>query len=110
MSKRNISRDKLVRVCVAAAALSALAVVAGRALLPGTPAYVVLGYGLLGALAVVGVLFAATYVVNSIYQFALKFGATDTQWLWFSSDPPGLAKMRGRVQAQTAPRAPGTKI
>ena len=50
--------------------------------------YVLAGWGILAGLMLM--LVANTAVSSWINQWILRKGGTDTQWLWFPTDPPGL--------------------
>ena len=54
--------------------------------------YVLAGWGILAGLMLM--LVANTAVSSWINQWILRKGGTDTQWLWFPTDPPGLQKDR----------------
>ncbi len=54
--------------------------------------YVLAGWGILAGLMLM--LVANTAVSSWINQWILRKGGTDTQWLWFPADPPGLQKDR----------------
>jgi hypothetical protein len=44
-------------------------------------------------LAALGLVFlAGTWLTLTFNQWVLRKGGTDTQWLWFASDPPGLKR------------------
>ena len=50
--------------------------------------YVLAGWGILAGLMLAAV---ANIAINSwINQWILRKGGTDTQWLWFPADPPGV--------------------
>ena len=50
--------------------------------------YVLTGWGILAGLMLV--LVVNTAISSWINQWILRKGGTDTQWLWFPADPPGL--------------------
>jgi len=54
--------------------------------------YVLAGWGILGALFSVLVI----YIIlrSGFNQWVLRKRGTDTQWLWFSGEPKGLARQR----------------
>lgn len=54
--------------------------------------YVLAGWGILAGLMLM--LVANTAVSSWINQWILRKGGTDTQWLRFPADPPGLQKDR----------------
>jgi len=54
--------------------------------------YMLAGWGIL--VGFVLVLFANIAVWAWINQWVLRKGGTDTQWLWFPADPPGVHKHR----------------
>ena len=50
--------------------------------------YVLAGWGMLGGLFLV--LVANTAISSWVNQWILRKGGTDTQWLWYPADPPGM--------------------
>lgn len=56
--------------------------------------YVLAGWGILAGLMLV--LVANTAISSWINQWILRKGGTDTQWLWFPADPPGVQEDRSR--------------
>lgn len=80
----------LLKVLVAAVAITLLISVPALRIAPNL-SYVGLAALILSALVgLLGVALAALYVA----QFVLRHGGTDTQWLWFPGEPPGLQKLR----------------
>ena len=58
--------------------------------------YVLAGWGLLAGLLLL--LVAEIAISSGINQWILRKGGTDTQWLWFPADPPGLQGERKSKQ------------
>ena len=90
------------KLLLASTLISATLTFSGKALCPAascTLEVMLLGGAALTALVVLAVMLS--FVVLSINQAALRAGGTDTQWLWFTADPPGLNKLRGRPDAST---------
>jgi hypothetical protein len=84
----------LLKVVVAAAAVVALVAVPARRLAPnltlaGLIFYLVLAFFGLVVLAVCSL---------QVAQFVLRKGGTDTQWFWFSAEPPGLQEQREKMK------------
>jgi hypothetical protein len=52
--------------------------------------YVLGGWIILGGLFLL--LVVNTAISSCLNQWILRMGGTDTQWLWFSADPPGLKR------------------
>ena len=52
--------------------------------------YVLAGWVILAGLLLM--LVANTAIISWLNQWILRKGGTDTQWLWFSADPPGLKR------------------
>jgi hypothetical protein len=84
------------KALLALLAICLLVLLAARDLAPHTPAVVVLGHALGGAALFAGAVLAAMWLKFAINRFLLNAGATDTQWLWFKSDPKGLVALRSR--------------
>ena len=61
-----------------------------------------IGLGVFTGVAIVVGVFALAYTMiwGEFNQFMLNNGATDTQWLWFKNDPPGLAELRKTIEPQ----------
>jgi hypothetical protein len=95
----------LIKVLVAATLIGTILIVAGRSLFPAASTTEVF----LGSAALLIALWALSglfvVIVASINQAALRAGGTDTHWLWFKSDPPGLNKLRGRPEAPAKDKA-----
>ncbi|RYG37847.1 MAG: hypothetical protein EON93_03005 [Burkholderiales bacterium] len=97
MSKTTVLWTKAV---LALLAVCMVVVLAARDIAPFTPVSIVLAYALCGA-ALFGVaVLAAMWLKFAVNQFLLNAGATDTQWLWFKSDPTGLDALRRRGGAR----------
>lgn len=92
MTGRSVFQIKLL-ICVAvlSAAIGFMADLLWPAIGAGTLAlYVLTGWGILGVLFLA--LVAKTAISSWINQWILRKGGTDTQWLWFAADPPGLKR------------------
>jgi hypothetical protein len=94
MSLSQSVKQNAFKAVIAILALGGLAVVAGLQLSPQTPVPTLLLYTFLGGLALLALLVVAVVVVATVGQFVLRLGGTDVQWLWFTSEPAGLARMR----------------
>ena len=97
MRPLSISPLAATKAAIAVVLLAAVASVAGAQLVPDMPFATVLLWSALGALAMFGVVTTAAVVVLTFQQFILRHGGTDTQWFWFSEEPPGLAEQRHRA-------------
>ncbi len=94
MTERSVFQIKLL-ICAAvvSAAIGFMAHLLWPALGARTLAlYVLTGWGILGVLFLA--LVANTAISSWINQWILRQGGTDTQWLWFPADPPGLQNDR----------------
>jgi hypothetical protein len=102
MPLSKLSKQIAAKALAAAVLLMVLAGVAGSQLAPKVPLYRVLFYSFLGAAALLLIVVVATVASLTLRQFILRKGGTDTQWFWFSSEPPGLVNLRSQVHdAQT---------
>lgn len=102
MSLSKFSTQVALKTLLATVLLAALAGVAGSQLAPKVPLQWVLIYSALGAAALLLVLALATVVTLTVMQFILRKGGTDTQWLWFSAEPPGLVHLRAQARQAKA--------
>ena len=82
----------VVKSCIAATLLSLLAFVSGQSLAPEMSLLMLCLWVLGGLLALGLFLLVATLLSLTFRQWILRQGGTDTQWLWFASDPPGLQR------------------
>lgn len=86
------------KLLLATLLLGVLAVIAGSKLAPAVPIYSLLLYCALGIAALWVVLAVAVAVMMAFDQFILRNGGTDTQWFWFSAEPPGLVQLREQAR------------
>lgn len=96
MTKRSVFRIKLM-VCgvVLTGAIGFMVHLLWPALdLLTTGLYVLAGWGIMAGLGLV--LVVNTAISSWINQWILRKGGTDTQWLWFPADPPGMQGGRSR--------------
>ena len=94
-----VGKRVAVKALLATVLLSALAGVVGASLAPKVPLQVVLLYSALGAAALFVFLIVVTVATLTLVQFILRKGGTDPQWFWFSSEPPGLVRLRAQARA-----------
>ena len=87
------------KILLATLLLAVIAGVAGSRLAPSLPLPTVLLYSGLGVLALGALLLLVIVVSSTVSQWILRKGGTDTQWFWFSGEPPGLQKLRAEAQA-----------
>lgn len=88
----NSRRILVLKSCMAAVLLSLLALLGGQGLAPDMP-LLTLWLWALGGLLSLGLVFTVgTWLTLTFNQWVLRQGGTDTQWLWFASDPPGLKR------------------
>jgi hypothetical protein len=88
----NSRRIIVLKLWIAGVMLSLLALLAGQSLAPDVP-LLTLWLWALGGLLTLGLVFlAGTWLTLTFKQWVLRKGGTDTQWLWFTSDPPGLER------------------
>jgi hypothetical protein len=94
LSDRSVFQIKLL-VCgvVVSAAIAFMVRLLWPQLSVGTMAlYMLAAWAMLGGLFLL--LLFNTAISSWFNQWILRKGGTDTQWLWFSSDPPGLQRDR----------------
>ncbi len=82
------------RVALALVLLWAGAAVVAMQLMPHKPLMQSWLQLTLGAGAVLLCLVAAAVASLTLMQWILRRGGTDTQWLWFASEPDGLVRQR----------------
>ena len=82
------------RIVIAVALISSLLAIVGSALAPRVSVWELLILSLGAMLAFLVVVAVVAACSMQIRQWVLRSGGTDTQWLWFSRDPPELEKMR----------------
>ena len=96
LSTSNHRRDMkilIIKVAIAATAITSVVVIAASQVLPGVQTWKVV----LGAAALAAGLFAVAvisiYAAGSVKELLLRWGAIDTQWLWFGDNPKGFNKV-----------------
>lgn len=92
----------ILKFFLAALALSALAVAAGRSLWPGTPVLTVLAYAALFGVGLLCVVVMYAIVGGHWNQFTLRAGGTDPAWMKWGGEPPGLTALREACAGQKA--------
>lgn len=85
------------KILLAFLLLSTLAGVAGSQLAPKVPLLTVLAYSALSVLMIGALILAAVIVSATVSQWVMRNGGTDTQWFWFSGEPPGLQQLRAQL-------------
>ena len=94
MRVSNIKLVFLGKLLLAVAAIVALVALPLRALMPGISLGHLVGYGVAGSVGVLVLLVVGTACSLQFSQLILRMGGTDTQWFWFSGEPPGLVALR----------------
>lgn len=90
----NPHRALVLKSCIAAVMLSLLALLGGQSLVPDMPLLTLWLWALGGLLSLGLVFLAGTWLTLTFNQWVLRKGGTDTQWLWFASEPPGLKRTK----------------
>lgn len=97
----------IVKMAIAATAITSVVVLAAGEVLPGVPVWQVV----LSAAAVAAGLFTLAVLVIcisvSVKELLLRWGAIDTQWLWFPDNPKGFNAVwrSGSKDAEAQPPA-----
>lgn len=94
MYPSNVSHLVFGKMVLAAVALVALVAPLVKALAPGIAWGYLVFYSLAGLTGLLALLVVASVCSLQFSQFILRMGGTDTQWLWFSGEPRGLAALR----------------
>ncbi len=63
-------------------------------LFPNVSLVAALLYAIAGGVAFLGMVSIGIIVASRVNAYVLTQGGTDTQWLWFNSDPQGLVSLR----------------
>ncbi|WP_269532953.1 hypothetical protein [Chitinimonas sp. BJYL2] len=94
--KRNDKPSNGIKMAVCMLILSGLAGWVGRDFWPGIQPAQAWAYS--AALVLGGLLAVSLAALASLtlWQWVLRKGGTDTQWLWFARDPAGLQAQRKR--------------
>ena len=87
------------RILLASVLIGALVLYFLTQLLPGASLLLLACYALVGLLALAVSLLGVILITSTFRQWILRSGGTDTQWLWFSEDPPGLLALRDKQRA-----------
>jgi hypothetical protein len=84
------------KLLIATAAIAVLVGFAAKDLAPNVPVAWVLAYAFAGGVLFVIAILLVMWIKFLVNRFLLNAGATDTDWLWFKSDPRGIQSLRGR--------------
>jgi hypothetical protein len=84
------------KLFVALAAIALLVGFAAKDLAPNVPVSWALAYAFAGGAVFVIAILLVMWLKFLVNRFLLNAGATDTDWLWFKSDPRGIQSLRGR--------------
>ena len=87
----------LAKVGLAVLLIGSIFAIAGRSMFPAVPLAAVLAYAAGAMLALVALVSIVFFLGASLNQVVVRAGGTDTQWLWFKSEPPGLVNLRRRA-------------
>ena len=81
-------------------------------LFPKVPVVAALLYAAAGAVAFLVTMSICIIVASRVNAWVLNKGGTDTQWLWFKSDPQGLVRLReeARMESDDALQEPEPKL
>ena len=82
------------KLAVLALFFGTIVVVASINLFPQVPLIVALLYAAAGIVAFFAIVSVSIIVSSRINAWVLNKGGTDTQWLWFKSDPQGAVRLR----------------
>jgi hypothetical protein len=87
-----------IKIFSAIAMLSAIVGVAGADLAPGVSLI-----SILVTCAIAAAIFLILLIIGIIggglfNQYMIRRGGTDTSWLWFKGEPPGLEKLRDELK------------
>ena len=93
------------KIALASGLIGAFLIYFFAQLLPGVSLLSLAGYVVLGVAALTATLMCVVMVATVFRQFILRSGGTDTQWLWFPEDPPGLVALRGKRRIVTSTKS-----
>lgn len=98
MSQLRITIIKLV-ICILA--IMGLLMTFAYSAFPGASLFKMAYFSAIVIVAVLALGGVSVYITGEFKQWSLNNGATDTGWLWFSADPPGLEAIRNGVDVTT---------
>lgn len=78
----------------------AMATLVSINLFPQVPLVFALLHAAAGVVAILAVMSIGIVVASGVNAYALDKGGTDTQWLWFKADPPGLVGLREKARME----------
>lgn len=94
MRVSNIKLVFLGKLLLAVVAIVALVAFPLKALVPGISLGHLVVYGVAALAGVLMLLVVGAACSLQFSQLILRMGGTDTQWFWFSVEPPGLVALR----------------
>ncbi|MFZ6771856.1 hypothetical protein ACO0LB_03980 [Undibacterium sp. SXout7W] len=102
MKMKTVQSPIVAKVLLASGLISAFLMYFLTQLLPGVSMMSLALYLALGTTALIAILMSVVIISMTVRQFILRSGGTDTQWLWFPEDPPGLVALRNKRRVVVA--------
>ncbi|PXX47512.1 hypothetical protein [Undibacterium pigrum] len=94
-------RINLLKLGVCVLLIMGLLMVFSHSAFPNASLFTMAFYSAAFMIFVLALGFASVFITGEFKQWCLNNGATDTGWLWFNAEPPGLEAMRNGIDVTT---------
>ncbi|MFZ6759173.1 hypothetical protein ACO0K9_18355 [Undibacterium sp. Ji50W] len=94
-------RITIIKLAVCILAIMGLLMAFSYSAFPGASLFKMASFSATVIVAVLALGFVSVYITGEFKQWSINNGATDTGWLWFNAEPPGLEALRNGVDVTT---------
>lgn len=94
-------RINLIKLTVCILAIVGLLMVFFHSAIPNASLFKIVFFSATLMVFVLALGFVSVYLTGEFKQWSLNNGATDTGWLWFDAEPPGLEALRNGVDVSS---------
>ncbi|MDP1980429.1 hypothetical protein [Undibacterium sp.] len=94
-------RITILKLCACILLIMGLLMIFSHSAFPDTSLLTMALYSAAFMIFVLAIGFTSVFITGEFKQWCLNNGATDTGWLWFNAEPPGLEAMRNGIDIAT---------
>lgn len=94
-------RINIIKLAVCILAIMGLLMVFAHSAAPNASLFKMAFFSAAFMVLVLALGFASVFITGEFKQWSLNHGASDTGWLWFNAEPPGLEALRNGIDIST---------
>lgn len=94
-------RINIIKLAVCVLAIMGLLMVFSHSAAPNASLFKMAFFSAAFMIFVLALGFTSVFITGEFKQWSLNNGATDTGWLWFNAEPPGLEALRNGIDVST---------